>query len=120
MARSLISIISGIVLLGCLVGSMPATSAESVPAYWANYFAEQNDWNLTTVGVYCSTWDAGKSYEWRSKYNWTAFCAPDGPVGREACGKCLKVSCLVYLIKFLYQVKKHIFYVHFPGAGDQH
>ncbi|CAN1269877.1 unnamed protein product [Linum perenne] len=33
-------------------------------------------WNMRdpTVNTYCSTWDAQKSFEWRSMYGWTAFC----------------------------------------------
>ncbi|XP_021621963.1 pathogenesis-related protein PR-4 isoform X2 [Manihot esculenta] len=43
-------------------------------------------------GAYCSTWDADKPYDWRSKYGWTAFCGPVGPQGQEACGRCLRVT----------------------------
>ncbi|XP_022744295.1 pathogenesis-related protein PR-4-like [Durio zibethinus] len=90
MERSEIGI--SIVLLACLVASAAAQSASNVTAYWTNYFAEQHDWNLTAEHVYCATWYAGMSYEWRSKYNWTAFCGPVGPQGEGACGKCLNVT----------------------------
>ncbi|KAM1490654.1 hypothetical protein ACFXTO_033751 [Malus domestica] len=39
-----------------------------------------------------STWDADQSYEWRSKYGWTAFCRLADPNGEDACGKCLLVT----------------------------
>ncbi|CAI8603330.1 unnamed protein product [Vicia faba] len=29
---------------------------------------------------------------WRSKYGWTAFCGPVGPLGPDCCGRCLKVT----------------------------
>ncbi|XVF31114.1 hypothetical protein REPUB_Repub16aG0117800 [Reevesia pubescens] len=89
MERSVISIL---LLLGCLMGSAAAIGANGVTAYWSNYNAKQNNWDLTKVGVYCDTWYANEPYEWRSKYNWTSFCGPVGPQARAACGKCLSVT----------------------------
>lgn len=42
--------------------------------------------------------DADKPYDWRSKYGWTAFCGPVGPQGQEACGRCLRVRNITYLV----------------------
>ncbi|KAL9256432.1 Pathogenesis-related protein [Drosera capensis] len=36
--------------------------------------------------------DGDKSYAWRSKYGWSAFCGPVGPHGQAACGQCLLVT----------------------------
>ncbi|XVF42198.1 hypothetical protein PTKIN_Ptkin01aG0340800 [Pterospermum kingtungense] len=47
---------------------------------------------MNEAHVYCATWDADKPHAWRSKYNWTAFCGPEGPRGQEACGLCLNVT----------------------------
>ena len=66
-------------------------SASNVRATYHYYNPEQHGWDLNAVSAYCSTWDAGKSYAWRSKYGWTAFCGPAGPRGQASCGKCLKV-----------------------------
>ncbi|KAI4983233.1 hypothetical protein ZWY2020_023725 [Hordeum vulgare] len=41
---------------------------------------------------YCATWDAGMSLAWRSKYGWTAFCGPAGPINQASCGKCIQVT----------------------------
>ncbi|KAK7337912.1 hypothetical protein VNO77_18503 [Canavalia gladiata] len=67
-------------------------SASNVRATYHNYLPEQHGWDLNAVSAYCSTWDADKPYSWRSKYGWTAFCGPVGPRGRDACGKCLRVT----------------------------
>ncbi|KAJ8529391.1 hypothetical protein K7X08_036226 [Anisodus acutangulus] len=48
--------------------------------------------NIDEASAYCSTWDANKSFAWRSKYGWTAFCGPVGPRGQASCGKCLRVT----------------------------
>ncbi|MBA0632897.1 hypothetical protein Godav_001562, partial [Gossypium davidsonii] len=34
--------------------------------------------------------DANRPLEWRRRYGWTAFCAPGGPQGQAACGRCLR------------------------------
>ncbi|XP_022742087.1 pathogenesis-related protein PR-4-like [Durio zibethinus] len=81
-----------VVFLACLVASATAQSASNVRATYHYYYPEQNNWDLTAVSAFCSTWYADKPLEWRSKYGWTAFCAPEGPQGEEACGKCLKVT----------------------------
>ncbi|CAN1131319.1 unnamed protein product [Linum perenne] len=61
-----------------------------------HYYRPKNmGWNMRdpTVNTYCSTWDAQKSFEWRSMYGWTAFCRSDQvPIGKSICGKCLKVT----------------------------
>ncbi|KAI4301928.1 hypothetical protein L6164_035162 [Bauhinia variegata] len=67
-------------------------SASNVRATYHYYQPEQHGWDLNAVSAYCSTWDAGKPYSWRSKYGWTAFCGPAGPTGAAACGKCLRVT----------------------------
>lgn len=67
-------------------------SASNVRATYHYYNPEQNGWDLNAVSAYCSTWDAGKPYSWRSKYGWTAFCGPVGPRGQASCGKCLRVT----------------------------
>ncbi|XP_014492109.1 pathogenesis-related protein PR-4 [Vigna radiata var. radiata] len=66
--------------------------ANNVRATYHYYQPELHGWDLNAVSAYCSTWDAGKSYAWRSKYGWTAFCGPVGPTGRDSCGKCLRVT----------------------------
>lgn len=73
-------------------------SASNVKATYHFYNAEENGWDLLAVGAYCSTWDADKPYDWRSKYGWTAFCGPVGPQGQEACGRCLRVRNITYLV----------------------
>ncbi|KAF7817826.1 pro-hevein [Senna tora] len=67
-------------------------SASNVRATYHYYQPEQHGWDLNAVSAYCSTWDASKSYAWRSKYGWTAFCGPAGPRGQASCGKCLRVT----------------------------
>ncbi|RWR88866.1 wound-induced protein precursor [Cinnamomum micranthum f. kanehirae] len=62
------------------------------------YNPEQHGWNLNAVSAFCSTWDANKPLSWRSKYPWTAFCGPQGPTGRDACGKCLRSSVVVRIV----------------------
>lgn len=91
MERSAISIIS-IVLLASVVGSASAAAigAKNVTAYYTNYNVEERDWRLPEL-AFCYNLDAGKSYEWRSKYYWTTFCGPVGDQPPESCGQCLKV-----------------------------
>ncbi|XP_027349331.1 pro-hevein [Abrus precatorius] len=67
-------------------------SASNVRATYHYYQPELHGWDLNAVSAFCSTWDADKPYSWRSKYGWTAFCGPVGPQGRDACGKCLRVT----------------------------
>ncbi|XVF06325.1 hypothetical protein REPUB_Repub06bG0037700 [Reevesia pubescens] len=60
-SSSVISITSIVVLgLGCLAlalaGSAAAIGADGVNAYWTNYYPQLSNWNLTEVGVFCSTW----------------------------------------------------------------
>jgi hypothetical protein len=69
-------------------------SASNVRATYHYYQPEQHGWDLNAVSAYCSTWDAGKPYSWRSKYGWTAFCGPVGPRGQASCGKCLRVRTI--------------------------
>ncbi|KAJ9180088.1 hypothetical protein P3X46_008373 [Hevea brasiliensis] len=67
-------------------------SASNVRATSRSYNSEQNGWNLNAASAFCSTWDGDKPLEWRSKHAWTAFCGPVGPQGKDACGKCLRVT----------------------------
>ena len=77
----------------CWGGPSPGPVPEPVVRATYHYYnPQQNNWDLRAVSAYCSTWDADKSYAWRSKYGWTAFCAPNAPSGRDACGRCLRVS----------------------------
>ncbi|KAJ1413880.1 RlpA-like domain superfamily [Sesbania bispinosa] len=81
-----------VVCVVCVVALASAQSATNVRATYHYYQPEQHNWDLTAVSAYCATWDASKSYEWRSKYGWTAFCGPSGPQGQAACGRCLRVT----------------------------
>ncbi|GMN25532.1 hypothetical protein TIFTF001_000977 [Ficus carica] len=74
-----------------MVASAYAQNATNVRATANFYNPHQNNWNLYAVSAYCSTWDGDKSFAWRSKYGWTAFCGPSGPRGQDACGKCSSV-----------------------------
>jgi hypothetical protein len=74
-------------------GPTPGPSGEgasNVRATYHYYQPEQHGYDYS--GTYCATWDAGKSYAWRSKYGWTAFCGPVGPRGQASCGRCLRVT----------------------------
>ncbi|XP_039064024.1 hevein-like preproprotein [Hibiscus syriacus] len=81
MERSVIRfiLISCIVMLGWAIGSSMA--AEDATAYWTDYKVIENDWSPKKVGVYCSQFPeyAYETFEWRSKYYWTAFCGPEIP-----------------------------------------
>ncbi|XP_030521104.1 barwin-like [Rhodamnia argentea] len=80
-------------LLLCLAISVAdAQSGINVRATYHYYNPAQNGWNLNAVSAYCSTWDANKPLAWRQKYGWIAFCAPAGPHGQQACGKCLRIT----------------------------
>jgi hypothetical protein len=77
----------------CAVAAMAAAQQASGVRATYNYYRPQNiNWDLNTASAYCATWDANKSYAWRSKYGWTAFCGPAGTRGQASCGKCLLVS----------------------------
>ncbi|XP_044954035.1 wheatwin-1-like [Hordeum vulgare subsp. vulgare] len=80
------------VLLCALAAMAAAQSASNVRATYNLYSPQKNNWDLNTAGVYCATWDAGMSLAWRSKYGWTAFCGPAGPIGQASCGKCIQVT----------------------------
>jgi len=86
-----------VVCVFCVVALASAQSASNVRATYHLYQPEQHNWDLLAVSAYCSTWDAGKSLAWRSKYPWTAFCGPSGPRGQESCGKCLRVRISLIL-----------------------
>ena len=79
------------VLLCAAAAMAAAQSASNVRATYNLYNPEKINWDLNTASAYCTTWDAGMSFAWRSKYGWTAFCGPAGPTGQASCGKCLLV-----------------------------
>ncbi|RCV38784.1 hypothetical protein SEVIR_8G179500v4 [Setaria viridis] len=77
----------------CAAAAMAAAQQASGVRATYNYYRPQNiNWDLNAASAYCATWDAGKSYAWRSKYGWTAFCGPAGPTGQASCGQCLLVT----------------------------
>ena len=79
----------------CAAAAMAAAQQASSVRATYNYYRPQNiNWDLNAASVYCATWDAGKSYQWRSRYGWTAFCGPAGPTGQASCGQCLQVIIL--------------------------
>ncbi|KAL4378727.1 hypothetical protein GQ457_02G034300 [Hibiscus cannabinus] len=90
MERWIMSI--SLLTLACLLSYAAAQSAENVQAYMVYLFANDSNWDLNAAHAFCATWDADKPYEWRSKYNWTNFGDPNGPVGKDACGKCVQVT----------------------------
>jgi len=82
-----------VVALLCAAAAMAAAQQASGVRATYNYYRPQNiNWDLNAASVYCATWDAGKSYQWRSRYGWTAFCGPAGPTGQASCGQCLQVT----------------------------
>uniref|UniRef100_A0ACD5VEQ8 Uncharacterized protein n=1 Tax=Avena sativa TaxID=4498 RepID=A0ACD5VEQ8_AVESA len=80
------------VLLCAAAAMAAAQSASNVRATYHYYNPKSINWDLYSASAYCSTWDGGRSYAWRSKYGWTAFCGPAGPRGQASCGKCLRVT----------------------------
>ncbi|CAO2142196.1 unnamed protein product [Urochloa humidicola] len=77
----------------CAVAAMATAQKASGVRATYNFYRPQNiNWDLNAASTYCATWDAGKSFEWRSKYGWTAFCGPVGPTGQASCGLCLLVT----------------------------
>ncbi|KEH43013.1 putative rlpA-like protein, double-psi beta-barrel [Medicago truncatula] len=83
-----------LLVLCFLVGTMLVNgqSANNVRATYHLYNPQNINWNYNTASVYCATWDANQPLSWRQKYGWTAFCGPQGPHGRDSCGKCLRVT----------------------------
>ncbi|KAB1996010.1 hypothetical protein ERO13_D13G175200v2 [Gossypium hirsutum] len=81
-----------IVVLACVVVSAAAQSGTNVRASYHEYNPQNINWDLNAASVYCATWDANRPLEWRRRYGWTAFCAPGGPQGQAACGRCLRVT----------------------------
>ncbi|KEH43012.1 putative rlpA-like protein, double-psi beta-barrel [Medicago truncatula] len=77
-----------------LVGMMLVSgqSANGVRSTYHLYNPQNINWDYNRASVYCATWDANQPLEWRKKYGWTAFCGPQGPRGRDSCGKCLRVK----------------------------
>ncbi|KAK8593981.1 hypothetical protein V6N12_046054 [Hibiscus sabdariffa] len=95
MERSVVNFIISIVLLASVVGSKATTRVyltENATAYWTNYYTKRIHWDLEKAGVACASIDADKPFEWRNKYNWTAFCGLSGPSYPSSCGLCLKVT----------------------------
>jgi hypothetical protein len=80
------------VLLCAAAAMAAAQSASNVRATYNYYNPRSINWDLNTASTFCSTWDGGKPFAWRSKYGWTAFCGPAGPTGQASCGKCLLVT----------------------------
>ncbi|KAL5566049.1 hypothetical protein UlMin_029213 [Ulmus minor] len=80
-----------VLLLGMVVVAS-AQSASNVRATYHLYNPQNIGYDYLRASVYCATWDANKSYAFRSKYGWTAFCGPVGPRGQQSCGKCLRVT----------------------------
>ncbi|CAO2146814.1 unnamed protein product [Urochloa humidicola] len=80
-------------VLLCVAAAIAAAQQASGVRATYNFYRPQNiNWDLNAASVFCATWDAGKSLEWRSKYGWTAFCGPVGPTGQASCGQCLLVT----------------------------
>ncbi|CAI8603333.1 unnamed protein product [Vicia faba] len=86
--------LSLLVLCFLLIGTMLVSgqSANKVRATYHNYNPQNINYDYNRASVYCATYDANKPYSFRSKYGWTAFCGPQGPRGRDSCGKCLRVT----------------------------
>jgi hypothetical protein len=85
-------------VLLCAVAAMAmGQSASNVRATYHYYYPTSINWDLYTgASAYCSTWDGGRPFSWRSKYGWTAFCGPAGTRGQASCGKCLLVSTILH------------------------
>ncbi|XP_042389550.1 pathogenesis-related protein PR-4-like [Zingiber officinale] len=81
-----------LLLLCVAAGGAMAQEASNVRATYHYYYPAQNNWDLYAVSAYCSTWDGDRPLDWRRRYGWTAFCGPVGPTGRDACGRCLRVT----------------------------
>uniref|UniRef100_A0A7N0TM04 Barwin domain-containing protein n=1 Tax=Kalanchoe fedtschenkoi TaxID=63787 RepID=A0A7N0TM04_KALFE len=84
-----------ILLLGLAATTATAQAsgqASNVRATYHYYNPQNVGWDLNAVSAFCSTWDAGKPLAWRQRYGWTAFCGPVGTIGRDSCGKCLRVT----------------------------
>ncbi|CAL4987105.1 unnamed protein product [Urochloa decumbens] len=82
-----------VAVLLCAAAAMAAAQQASGVRATYNFYRPQNiNWDLNAASAFCATWDAGKSFAWRSKYGWTAFCGPVGPTGQASCGKCLLVT----------------------------
>ncbi|BBN03238.1 protein MpPR4 [Marchantia polymorpha subsp. ruderalis] len=77
--------------VSCLSGVLPVVLGQSGSGIYTTYHyydPAQNGYRLD--GLYCATWRANESLQWRSQYPWTAFCA--GPMGEAQCGKCIRVT----------------------------
>uniref|UniRef100_A0A0D3HNK0 Barwin domain-containing protein n=1 Tax=Oryza barthii TaxID=65489 RepID=A0A0D3HNK0_9ORYZ len=83
MGRKITGLLLGCVGLVTVMHVAAAQQAFGVRATYHFYRPAANGWDLTATGAFCSTWDAGKPFDWRSKYGWTAFC---GPVTNRATG----------------------------------
>ncbi|KAE8670957.1 Pathoproteinsis-related protein PR-4 [Hibiscus syriacus] len=96
MGISVVNIIISIVLLGSVVGSKARATTTAYltqgTAYWINYHADQNGWDMDKAHVACASKFSHMPIEWRSKYYWTAFCGLNGPSYPSSCGQCLKVT----------------------------
>uniref|UniRef100_A0A0D3HNJ9 Barwin domain-containing protein n=1 Tax=Oryza barthii TaxID=65489 RepID=A0A0D3HNJ9_9ORYZ len=76
MGRKITGLLLGCVGLVTVMHVAAAQQAFGVRATYHFYRPAANGWDLTATGAFCSTWDAGKPFDWRSKYGWTAFCGP--------------------------------------------
>jgi len=94
-----------LLVLCFLVGTMLVSgqSANGVRSTYHLYNPQNINWDYNRASVYCATWDANQPLAWRKKYGWTAFCGPQGPRGRESCGKCLRVCVVLTHFRKNYQ-----------------
>jgi len=92
-----------------LVGTMLVSgqSANGVRSTYHLYNPQNINWDYNRASVYCATWDANQPLEWRKKYGWTAFCGPQGPHGRDSCGKCLRVWSLTHFRKIYQNIQAY-------------
>ena len=56
-----------------------------------NYDPPSRDYSIE--GLFCATYDANQTLEWRSQYLWAAYCDSAGPpMGASLCGTCIQVN----------------------------
>uniref|UniRef100_A0A0E0J3S7 Barwin domain-containing protein n=1 Tax=Oryza nivara TaxID=4536 RepID=A0A0E0J3S7_ORYNI len=67
MGRKIMGLLLGCVGLVAVMHVAAAQQAFGVRATYHFYRPAANGWDLTATGAFCSTWDAGKPFDWRSK-----------------------------------------------------